>query len=396
MGIKLQFIILLVFNLTTFAIVVQPADSRSIKIAFSSNRSGNHEIYTMDIDGSDLIKITNYNERDGYPACSPDGKNIAFYAYHGFPTWSIYKMDSDGNNRLRLTTNTGKWDNSPTWSPDGSKIAFSSQSLSNSEIWIMNSDGSNKLNLNVSGGGTYWAPDGQNIFYHTSGGSDSEISVMDTDGTNQVQLTNNTSEDWHPSISPDGSKIAFMSDRDGNFEIYIMDIDASNPVRLTNDPAEDWGPDWSPDGKKLAFTSFRDGNSEIYMIDADGTNLVRLTNNSVDDLQVTFLPDLAILNIRPETSQSKQINLLQNYPNPFNPNTTIWYELPEGSNVKIKIYNLLGKEIVELVNEFQTAGIKSINWDGKDKNGNSVDSGVYLYTFKSNNFSQTKKMMVIK
>ena len=88
--------------------------------------------------------------------------------------------------------------------------------------------------------------------------------------------------------------------------------------------------------------------------------------------------------------------LLQNYPNPFNPNTTIRYELTEGSNVILKIYNLLGKEIVELVNEFQPAGLRSINWDGKDKNGYSVCSGMYLYSLISNDFSQTKKMLVIK
>ena len=88
--------------------------------------------------------------------------------------------------------------------------------------------------------------------------------------------------------------------------------------------------------------------------------------------------------------------LSQNYPNPFNPGTTIHYVLPEGSSISLIIYNLLGIEIRELINEFQSAGYKTIYWDGKDNDGNSVASGVYLYTFKSNNFSQTKKMVLIK
>jgi len=90
------------------------------------------------------------------------------------------------------------------------------------------------------------------------------------------------------------------------------------------------------------------------------------------------------------------VALRQNYPNPFNPSTTIRYELPKGSNVTLKIYNLLGKEIVELVNEFQPAGLNTSKWDGKDKNGYSVCSGMYLYSLKGENFSQTKKMLLIK
>jgi hypothetical protein len=88
--------------------------------------------------------------------------------------------------------------------------------------------------------------------------------------------------------------------------------------------------------------------------------------------------------------------LSQNYPNPFNPGTTIRYELPEGSNVNLKVYNLLGIEIRKLVNEFQSAGFKTTYWDGKNNDGNSVSSGVYLYVFKSKSFSQTKKMVLIR
>jgi sugar lactone lactonase YvrE len=90
------------------------------------------------------------------------------------------------------------------------------------------------------------------------------------------------------------------------------------------------------------------------------------------------------------------VALLQNFPNPFNPSTTIRYKLPEGSKVSLKIYNLLGKEIVELVNEFQPAGLNTSKWDGKDKNGYSVCSGIYLYSLISKNFSHTKKMLLIK
>jgi len=70
----------------------------SFEIAYSSNESGNPEIYLTDIEGKSKLKITNYSDRDGYPAWSLGGKKIAFYAYHGPETWSIYTMDFDGKN----------------------------------------------------------------------------------------------------------------------------------------------------------------------------------------------------------------------------------------------------------------------------------------------------------
>jgi len=88
--------------------------------------------------------------------------------------------------------------------------------------------------------------------------------------------------------------------------------------------------------------------------------------------------------------------LKQNYPNPFNPQTKIEYTLPKETQVKIAIYNLLGQRVRTLVNERQTAGHKEILWDGKDEKGNDVASGTYFYQLKTGEFSQTKKMVLIR
>lgn len=73
-----------------------------------------------------------------------------------------------------------------------------------------------------------------------------EIYVMDADGGNPVNLTHNKAKDNSPSWSPDGTQIAFSSDRDGNFEIYIMNADGSSPINLTKNLASDTAPSWSP------------------------------------------------------------------------------------------------------------------------------------------------------
>lgn len=88
--------------------------------------------------------------------------------------------------------------------------------------------------------------------------------------------------------------------------------------------------------------------------------------------------------------------LYPNYPNPFNPSTTINYRLPERSKVVLKIYNILGEEIKTLVNNYETAGLKSVVWDGLDSAGNQVSSGIYLYRIQVENFVETKRAVLIK
>ena len=86
--------------------------------------------------------------------------------------------------------------------------------------------------------------------------------------------------------------------------------------------------------------------------------------------------------------------LEQNYPNPFNPETRIHYDIASGGNVSLVIYDILGRKIVKLINQYQQPGRYDILWNGNDALGNPVGSGVYLYQLKSGNFSKTKKMVI--
>ena len=86
-----------------------------------------------------------------------------------------------------------------------------------------------------------------------------------------------------------------------------------------------------------------------------------------------------------------KFELSQNYPNPFNPSTTINYNLPEASNVKLIIYNILGQEVKTLVNEFKEAGVHTVNYNASDLN-----SGLYIYKIEAGSFTQTRKMTLIK
>lgn len=89
-------------------------------------------------------------------------------------------------------------------------------------------------------------------------------------------------------------------------------------------------------------------------------------------------------------------SLAQNAPNPFNPQTRIDYDLPNASFVKMDVYNVLGQQVRTLVNEFQEAGFKSVVWDGRDNSGSTVASGIYFYRMDAGDFSDTRKMMMLK
>jgi hypothetical protein len=88
--------------------------------------------------------------------------------------------------------------------------------------------------------------------------------------------------------------------------------------------------------------------------------------------------------------------LLQNYPNPFNPSTTIQYRLAEASEVNLTIYNVLGQQVRSLVAGVKEAGTHTIEWDGRDDNGSTVQSGMYFYRIQTPSFTEAKKMTLLK
>jgi len=193
-----------------------------------------------------------------------------------------------------------------TLTPTQGKIAFDTDRDGNTEIYVMNPDGSDQTRITNNPAADYdpaWSFDGSQIAFVSSRDANSEIYKMNADGSGQTRLTNNAATDDQPAWSPDGSQIAFVSRRDGNDEIYVMNADGSGqtrltavaaaaggPLRLTDTPATDGGPAWSPDGSKIAFHSERDGNSEIYTMNPDGTNVTRLSYTSLTDREPAWHP----------------------------------------------------------------------------------------------------------
>jgi len=166
------------------------------------------------------------------------------------------------------------------------------------------------------------------------------------------------------------------------------------------------------------------GNYQISVIDADIIddggiwNVINIANVDTDpELEVLYTSSsnygdlfgnssypIVVLNYGPALAvdeddfiaQPTQFVLHQNYPNPFNPVTTISYSLPYATKVNLVIYNMVGRQVVTLVNDYQQSGAREIQWNATDANGNKVSSGMYIYRLVTDSHSESRKMLLLK
>ena len=189
-------------------------------IAFVSNRTGENDIYIMDIDGNGLENLTNSNSNDQWPTWSPDSNHIAFHSNREGENNEIYSMTIDGNNITNLTKNDAD-DIQPTWF-EGKLFGFST-------------------NQSIA-----FASNRENNSY--------EIYLMEENGATPTKLTDSPdSKDWQPAGAPAGDQIAFASDRSKNMEVYTMNIDGERVENITNNDEKDELPTWSPDNRYILF-----------------------------------------------------------------------------------------------------------------------------------------------
>jgi Tol biopolymer transport system component len=247
------------------------------KILFGSG----NDLYVMNPDGSARLRVA---EGDfGIPEYrwSPDGSRIAFVvakAEGGDLLEDLWVMQADGSGKTMLVENAA----SPTWSPDGGKIAYASDFFGDSQIHILNSDGTGDTRLTSPPTGAFqpaWSPDGSRIAFVTIGEKD--ILLINPDGTGLVNLTQGGSDDDSPVWSPDGTRLAFNAEPNGQpleSEIAVMNRDGSGRSTLTSHPGFDISPDWSPDGGKIVYSRSNPGESEVYVMNADGSGQTNVSN----------------------------------------------------------------------------------------------------------------------
>ena len=266
--------------IATFVIVLALSRSGTIaqdihssgRIAFSSQRSGNGDIYSAKPDGSNLINHTQHASDDIDPSWSPDGSKL------------VFSSDRDGNSEIyilsiatsqiqRLTDNPAN-DTAPSWSPDGTKIAFTSDRDGVDKVYIVSIDSPSPQLITPQGPSfePAWSPDGQHIAY-AIGHFIPRVAIMDINSREETQILVPSTGDFtcgHPAWSQDGTKLSFWCDVDFVAEfpagkityntsdgpgLYVANADGTNPQIVIRGSIV--GPHaWAPDGNHIVFTSF--------------------------------------------------------------------------------------------------------------------------------------------
>lgn len=215
------------------------------------------DIYTANVDGSDIKRLTNYNVYTAEAVLSPDGKKIVFTSLKDGDL-EIYTMKVDGSDVRRLTTTPG-YDGGPWWSPDGKRIVYRAHHPQDE---------------------TQLADYRKLLAQNMIRPSRVEIFVMNADGSDQRQVTSLGGANFGPSWTPDGQKIIFSSNypapRSGNFDLYLVDAAATKAgtsalERITFDPTFDGFPMFRPDGKQIIWASNRKsakpGETNLFIAD---------------------------------------------------------------------------------------------------------------------------------
>ncbi len=261
-----------------------------------------HMVYTINVDGTGLTQI---NDK-GADACSyfhPDGKSIIWTSTRDnldmhlgsysdpkdYPQGAeLYTSDLDGSNVKRLTNNK-YYDAEVAYSPDGTKILFGRQIDYKMDLWLMDADGTNERQVTFTDdwqeGGAFIMPDNETILYRAwkkedegKPSKDMQIFTIKTDGADRKQITHESGTHWAPYPSPDGKYFVYVKIlAPHNFEIFLRNLETGKEKQLTYNESFDGFPVISHDGKTLSFSSARDANGEVrlylYLMDISSFNL---------------------------------------------------------------------------------------------------------------------------
>jgi TolB protein len=222
------------------------------KIAFVATKSGKKEIYTADVDGSNVVQLTRDNAISVAPSLSPDGRRLLYTGYQsGYA--DVYEINLASGARNRIIkfpgTNSGA-----TYSPEGGQIAVTVSKDGNPELYVTGAGGGGARRLTRTPGvesSPTWSPDGGEIIYSSDQGGAPKLFRISAGGGSGRALSTGHGYNTEPNWSPDGNKVAFNIRGGGDFQVAILTL-AGGGTRIVGEGQD---PVWGADSRHLIFAS---------------------------------------------------------------------------------------------------------------------------------------------
>jgi TolB protein len=252
--------------------LIGPIDNREVK-----------EIYISDYDGANQRRITTTRQLNLNPSWSPDGSAVAYSSYRSLTPQIFVSLIYRGV--LETPTKSTTVSNMmPVFSPDGTRIAFVSNRDGNTEIYVMNRDGSNVRRLTnhpAYESTPTWSPNGAQIAFTSDRTGKPQIYIMNSgDGSNVRRLTVAESEADRATWSPAPfNEIAYSARTGGWYDVKIHELATGTVRQITFGEGSNESPAYAPNGKHLAFTSTRAGGTQVFTIGRDGRGLKQITRS---------------------------------------------------------------------------------------------------------------------
>jgi Tol biopolymer transport system component len=374
------------------------------RIAFA-RYAGGGQIYLVDPDGSNLKNISTSGNYHAYPAWSPDGTVIACSITKGGNS-EIYIIDTLGNELLQVTDSPSSSDIYPTWSPSGDAIAFHSNRSGNVDIWKIRCNKDHIfISLDIKPGS---CPNALNVKnYRFDLMSNEEI----TDPGRSIGKI-------QPSPDLRDAKFPVSIQGTADFDVYSIDLstvelegvsptrwnyeDVSTPMPADALECECHG--LGPDGLADLILKFdRRAIIEALGDVSDGEMIpLTITGQLLDGTPFEGVDCILIRGNNKSADgmagigEDTPVDLEDNFPNPFNPETKISFNLQDASDVTLDVYNIVGQKVITLADGYHEAGRHSVVWDGKDAAGQQVASGIYLYRVTAGEYTETRRMVLLK
>ncbi|MDQ7797711.1 MAG: tetratricopeptide repeat protein [Candidatus Edwardsbacteria bacterium] len=246
------------------------------RIAFSSKRDGNAELYIMSGDGGDQQRLTNHPAVDYGPSFSPDGSKLLFVSDREGND-EVYLYDLSAKKVTRLTySKSDDW--LPCFSPDGQEVFWVSDRSGRYAVWRMSlgaghpekENSSQVLFEDQTGEVAYFGLCSDRLIVQRESQNQSFLLSVDISDGRTAEIDVPSFRSGIPTIVlPDGESIAYVSVCDGNDEIYLYQPDQKRSLRLTNNASEDFVFGFTPDGKKMLYDSDRGGDRDVYLMQLD-------------------------------------------------------------------------------------------------------------------------------